>query len=108
MEHLESNLEESFTGNMSPNQEPKGKKRKTKKEDAGITAKNRKIKQEPVGGKRQMSINEWLCKKRKDKERKRRVQFSQVIGVKHITCKGTLTLKSHTIQLQDDIDSANH
>ena len=65
MEHLESNLEESPTSYMLPNQEPKGKKRKTKKEDADIKTKNKKIKQEPVEGKQQMSINEWLSKKRK-------------------------------------------
>ena len=107
MEHLESNLEESPNGHMLPKQEPKGKKRKTKKEDAGIKTKNKKIKKEPLEGKRQMSMNEWLSKGRSDKERKRHVQFSRFVAVKHITCKGTLSLKSHTIQLQDDIDSAN-
>lgn len=87
MEHLESNLEESSASYMLPNPELKGKKRLTKKEDAGIKSKNKKIKQEPVQGKQKMSINEWLSKKRKDKERKRHVQFSQFVAVKHITSK---------------------
>ena len=73
---------------MLPNPELKGKKRKTKKEDAGIKTKNTKIKQEPLEGKQQMSNNEWLSKKRKDKERKRHVRFSQFVAVKHITSKG--------------------
>ena len=58
MEHLESSLEESSASYMLPNPEPKGKKRKTKKEDEGIKMKNKKIKQESVEGKQQMSINE--------------------------------------------------
>ena len=107
MDHLESNLEESPNSHMLPKQELKGKKRKTKKQDAGIKTTNKKIKKEPLEGKRQMSINEWLIKGRKDKERKRHVQFSQFVAVKHITCKGTLSLKSLTIQLQDDIDFPN-
>ena len=107
MDHLESNLEVSSNRHMLPKQEPKGKKRKTKKEDAGIKTKNKKIKKEPLEGKRQMSMNEWLSQGRRDKERKRHVQFSRFVAVKRITCKGTLSLKSHTIQLQDDIDCAN-
>ena len=54
-----------------------------------------------------MSMNEWLSKGRRDKERKCHIQFSRFLAVKHITCKGTLSLKRHTIQLQNDIDSAN-
>ena len=104
MEHLESNLEESSASYMLPKTEPKGTKRKTKKVDAGIKTKNKKIKQEPVEGKQQMSINERLSKKRKDRERKRHVQFSKFVAVKHITCKGPLSVRSRTIQLQDDID----
>ena len=77
-EHPENNLEESSASYMLSNPEPKGKKRKTKKEDAAIKTKNKKIKKESVEGKQQMSINEWLSKTRKDKERKRHVQFFAV------------------------------
>ena len=106
MDHLESNPEESPNRHMLPKKEPKGKKRKTKKEDTGIKTKNKKIKKEPLEGKRQMSMNEWLSKGRRPK--KGNVTFSsRFVAVKHITCKGTLSFKSHTIQLQDDIDSAN-
>ena len=57
MEHLQSNVEESSASYMLSNPEPKGKKRKTKKENAGIKTKNKKVKQEPVEGKQQMSIS---------------------------------------------------
>ena len=81
MEHLQSNVEESSASYMLSNPEPKGKIRKTKKENECIKTKNKKIKQEPVEGKQQMSINnEWLHEKelRRDKERKRNVQVFAV------------------------------